>query len=541
MKAFSLFTVLLLLSIASFSQTCDECSRPHIALYDCDVQVARPTVDTEIIAWYNLFWPSAVARSTMHNSDPTKDCIVWLDGALINARELQGGVFKFGQEYANLPPSGPIYSCDYLIRSTVAGSEGSYVFTLILEAGPSREVVKSVVIPFDATTESSDEAGRQAASQMMPLFQKIRKFEINKRNNDVTVAMRDLERESTLLIKPQKQQVDAGEIIDIDVTLTDCDGVPLSNRSIIFKDTTIHFKDNISEVRLTGPTGGEITPRVAITDGSGNVKVQFKAGDVAGAGMIIGYYPYYKPCGKNGIMDGTAIVQIKSLPPRYWLLEANLSETYTNNSDTTINADMGGLSWINENNVSITQKSRGKIIALIENKAQDPTKDFWYNSDDTEPLSILVSGEGFRDELSKFRETIDGKLISSGVYNNNVSGYAEPQAGIQFEYSDDNNYVGIGISVVASGSNKRQQFDGEWKDFVYDVNNYIINCSGGADELDFHGFKITKSETGYHASWNFEKHYKKRIEGSLGGVNNIIKEGFMDVTLKPLKSAPKTK
>ena len=537
MKVSSLFVLLVLLSVTSYAQTCDECSRPRVALYDCDVQVPRPSEANAIIAWWNLFWPSAVARSTMHNSDPTEDCIVWLDGALINARELQGDVLKFGKEFANLPPSGPLYSCDYLIRSTVTGTEESYVFTLILEAGPSREVVKSVAIPFAATTESSDEAGRQAASQMMPLFQTIRKFEINKRNNDVTVAMRDLERKSTLIIKPEKQQVDAGETIDVDVTLTDCDGVPLSNRSIIFKKTTIHFKDNNAEVQLPGPTGGEITPNVAVTDGSGKVKVQFKAGDDAGVGMIVGYYPYYKPCGKNGIMDGSAVVQIKSLPPHYWLLEANLRETFTLKSDTIIKST---LLWNTERSNSIIWRSKGKITAVIENQAEDRVKDFSYDSDIEEPLSISVSGEGFRDESGIYRETIEGEVTKADIRNDNVSGYAEPEAGIQIEYNEDFKNFGIGININTTGGYKGRLYtrgDG-WSDYGSDIVDYHIGCSGGADKIDPKDIKITRSETGYHVLWNFTKKYQ---EPTLSGTDHITIEGFMDLTLKPLKAVPKIK
>jgi len=78
----------------------------------------------------------------------------------------------------------------------------------------------------------------------MPLFETIRKFEINKRNTDVHVAISDLETKNTadeITIEPEKPSLDPGETIDVTVRMVDCDGVPLANRTVIFKDTTVRL------------------------------------------------------------------------------------------------------------------------------------------------------------------------------------------------------------------------------------------------------------------------------------------------------------
>lgn len=123
-----IFLVLLsLISLISAAENCDKCFKRRVALYDCNVQVARPDDAAAIIAWWKLFRPAEIARSTIHNSNnPGNDCLQWLDGAMINAAELQGDVLKSGQEYANLPPAGPIESCEYLLGSIVTETDGKF-------------------------------------------------------------------------------------------------------------------------------------------------------------------------------------------------------------------------------------------------------------------------------------------------------------------------------------------------------------------------------------------------------------------------------
>jgi hypothetical protein len=184
--------------------------------------------------------------------------------------------------------------------------------------------------------------------------------------------------------------------------------------------------------------------------------------------------------------------------------------------------------------------SKGKITAVIENQAEDRVKDFSYDSDIEEPLSISVSGEGFRDESSIYRETIDGEVTKADIRNDNVSGYAEPGAGIQIEYNEDFKNFGIGININATGGyNGRLYTRGDgWSDYGSDIVDYHIGCSGGADKIDPKDIKITRNETGYHVSWNFTKKYQ---EPTLSGTDHITIEGFMDLTLKPFKEVPKIK
>ena len=84
----------------------------------------------DIFIEQTLYRPAAAARGYMKSNDPEKNCVVWMDGAMLNAKELQNGKLKFGPEYSNLPPPGAINSADYIISSKVESRGSSYVFIL---------------------------------------------------------------------------------------------------------------------------------------------------------------------------------------------------------------------------------------------------------------------------------------------------------------------------------------------------------------------------------------------------------------------------
>ena len=536
MKLILFAALVILVRVASSAQACGDCSRPSVGLYDCYINIPRPDNDPQsITVWQTLFWPSAAARGYMHTNDPTKGCIGWRDGAMINAIDLQNGKLKFGPEYSNLPAAGPMNSSDYLITSKVEASGSNYIFTLVLETAESREIVKSVELQFSANVESANNVGIQAAMQMMPLFETIRKFEVNKRNTDIKVAICDLNPEM-ITVKPKKSVVKTGESVDVEITMIDCDGVPLANREIIFNDTTIQFNINTPKLPLQGTRGGEIIPRVAVTDEDGKVTVQFKAGNKAGVGQIVAWYPHQKPCGRSDAFMGSAIVQINPLPPKFWVLNAQITSITTVRRDTVMTFDMGGLQQVNQSSTKVQTKSQGKIIAAIENMAEEPTKTFHYFSDEKEPLAILITAEGFHDEYSTQRETIDGKLSDAGNRNDNVHGFEISKFDIQFDYSPDYKYFGLGLNINAVGRYIEHRYAGEWSDYGNDIDSYSIWCTGGGNALEDPNCKITKGDSGYNISWTFKKNEQKN---SNNGTEYITTEGTLSATLTPAKDYTK--
>jgi hypothetical protein len=539
MKNILLVLMFIGLRITVFAQACDNCSYPRVALFDSYIFAVRPVDQDSIVAWQILYWPAAAARGYMRANDPKQNCIVWQDGAMINANELQSGKLIFGPEYSNVPPSEAINSADYIITSHVLAYGNSYIFSLFLEAAESREIVKAVDVQFDATVESADNAGKKAAMQMMPLFETIRKYEIDKRNSDVNVAIRDLWRKDTsddIIVTPQKKLINTGETVDVEITMIDCDGVPLANRRILFNDTTVQLNSDTPEMPLKGTRGGEITPRVAVTDEAGKVTVQFKAGNKAGVGQIVAWYPHQKPCGRADAFMGSAIVQINPLPPKFWVLNAQITSSTTINRDTVMSFDMGGLQQVNQNSVRVQTKSRAKIIAVIENMAEEPTKSFHYFTEEAEPLAMLVTAEGFHDEFSMHRETIDGKLSNAGTRSDNVRGFDVLKTDIQFDYSPDSKNFSLGLTINAVGSYIEHRYFGEWSKYVSDIDSYSIWCTGGGDALSDENCSITKSEKGYFITWSLSKNEQK---SSVNGTEYITIEGTISATLTPVPTYQK--
>ncbi|MDZ7632968.1 MAG: hypothetical protein U5L72_00400 [Bacteroidales bacterium] len=539
MKSTMLLVLITGLRITLFAQPCDECSYPRVALYDCLVSTVRPDDPGAITAWQTLYWPAAAARGDIRSNDPEKNCIVWMDGAMINANELQNGKFKFGSEFSNLPPPGAISSADYIITSKVESRGSNYVFFLILETAESREIVKTVEIEFNATVDGADNAGKQAARQLMPLFETIRKFEIDKRNSDLNVAIRNLWRKDTsddIIVKPKKLLVKTGESVDVEITMIDCDGVPLANRRILFNDTTVQLKPNTPEMPFKGTRGGEITPRVATTDEAGKVTVQFKAGNKAGLGQIVAWFPHQKPWGRADAFMGSAIVQINPLPPKFWVLNGLITSTTTLKRDTVMTFDMGGLQQVNENSIRVQTKSRGKIIAVIENLAEEPAKSFHYFTEEAEPIAMFVTAEGVHDEFITQRETIDGKLSGAGTRRDNVRGIEVLKTDIQFTYSPDSKYISFGININAVGSYTENRYAGEWSEYVSDIDSYSIWCTGGGDAMSDKNCMITKSEKGYNITCTFKTNEQK---STANGTEYSTTEGSLSATLTPVQAAVK--
>ncbi len=541
MKTSLIVVSLILFRIVSFSQTCNECPHPRVAFYDGDVQVSLPASADSAANWYNLFWAAASANEYMNTIDPTTDCLYKLDRSFIKTSDLQKSGLSFGPEQASLAPIGSTYSTDYLIHSTVTGSQGNFSFSLTLETGPTRELVKSVSFPFTPNLESAKAAGLKAATAVSPLLDIIREFEINKRNTDPDISVRYYWKQGSpdeITVTPEKAVLDTGEIIKVNIKMLDCDGVPLGNRKITFKDFSMLVNDSKMPLPFEGTRGGVIIPEEASTDEAGNATVEFKAGRIAGPGKIMAYYPHHAPCGKSALMQGTAMVQIKAPPPKFWLLKADMMKIYTLNSDTVKIFDLGGHSITDEYSAIVDLQTKGKLTAVIENLAEDPVNDFSYSTDAVEPLILMVSGEGFMDEYGQYRETVDGDLTSANIRSDNVSGAAGSGADIQFDYSKDSKYFGISVGIRAVGSYHGRMYGphgnlNEWWDYGGDYDGYYLSAGGGGDPRDTTNHQlcwIDKTPTGYSAFWSI---YNKELKSSFDGTQRITTKAYVKVTLDP--------
>ena len=526
MKIYITIIIFFLFPLCSpFAQDCDECSRPNIIYYDCDVFVGQPVDSLAPIVFY---WPFASAIDYLVKNSP--GCISWAGAALADVEWLEKGMPNSGPQNLMTAPEGGKKNWDYLIRSTVTGSEGVYRFSMYLEVSVTREQVAGYTIQFSDDIQSAKDAGLAVAAQFSPIMQKIRSFEQNKRDTDTRYAIASIWNQDPreITVTPQKTEVDTGETIDVTIKMVDCDGVALPNRSIIFVDTSITSSQGTMTL-ASGTEGGTITPETAITDDEGIVTVKFKAGSELRIATIVAWYPHLTPPEHQETFMGTALVQIK--PPRtdLWLLNANVNYSYVMNSDTSTNIDAGGHSMAEEHSETAEIATNGRVIAVIENMAEDPSKDFSYNTDMADPVAIIVSGSGIMNEYSEYEETIDGSLINADIRSDNVSGYANPGASIQFDYSDDYKYAGIGVSIKATGQYTGRMFFYEWSDYGSEYDDYGLSSSAGGSPED--GCSITRIDTaGYNAVYS---KVESSEEANLNGTRHITTNRSMSMSIRP--------
>jgi hypothetical protein len=312
-------SVVSLITVFANSQQCGSCKlTPTIAQYDLDVQVVQPELKGEKtegwVEWSQLFWLAAHANGYLFTNN--KNCIrftypvstevnnisfVSKDGVEVPSLVEEKEIAKVGLTYTNLPPAGDVSRFgNYLITGSVRQQDSGYIMNIELQAACSRKVVASASVPFQASTSSEymTSIAYQAASQLSPLIEKIKQFELKERNESDIISLDDNFAES-IIIKPKKRNLAAGEQTGLEISLKDCDGTPLPNRKIVFTN------GSLNGIQISaGTTGGTVLPESVITDANGKAKATFKMGNQKTA-MIEAYHIYEKPYGCESVKLGS--------------------------------------------------------------------------------------------------------------------------------------------------------------------------------------------------------------------------------------------
>lgn len=219
-----------------------------------------------------------------------------------------------------------------------------------------------------------------------------------------------------------------------------------------------------------------------------------------------------------------------------WLLTAKITQSRTMQLDTVIIIEEENFHWKEERHVSLRTVTHGQVTAVIKNQAEDPATEFQYDSDSGDPGTITVSGDGMHTESSRYEKTINGKLTNADIRDINVSGSASPGATIMFYYSPDSKNTSVGISINAKGTDNGRRFFNEWKDYSSERDKYILSCSGGCDVSGDKGCNITKTSTGYQATYRKTENKQRH---TANGTEFITSENTLEITIKPYKEPDK--
>ncbi len=213
-------------------QPCHPCAERwerRVMLYDCDVQVPKPTDSSMVGRWLQLFFAAGGIHSQLMNNDPTVSCIRALDGAMYPTGDRVVDSLAVGIEHMNLPPNGAVKAGDYILWGRVKQSGSGYQLEVILESAITREKAASGTTFFESAYDAMDRGAQVYAQAIAPISQTIYQWEQRKRDSDPTVAI-GVNLDGFTII-PSKQQVSAGEEIDVEIRLKDCDGAPLGGRT----------------------------------------------------------------------------------------------------------------------------------------------------------------------------------------------------------------------------------------------------------------------------------------------------------------------
>ena len=447
--------VLLAMAAPTHAQNCDVCSHPRIIVYDANLLVPQPVRVDSLLSWFALAWPMAVTKVTIEENDPTEECLTWYDAAVVNSRTFHGDTMYVGVGTLALPPAGPVNSADYLLTATVSGAGPTKTMIVNLETSVSREIVKTVSVNFGYDITSQQTAGQTAAAAFMPLLTTIRDFEVNKRNSDVTVAIRDLWNAATpaeIKVTPRKTQINVNESVDVDLEMMDCDDVPLGNRTISFIDTTV------SEMAIPGSTGGTVSPTSVVTDVSGKATVKFTAGPLPALGQIVANYPHKKPCGRPSAFFGNASLVISQPPPDLWMVQATLDVEEDRTIDTSWQSNgTSGAFHVNDHTVS-----NGSMSMLVANGAVDSVGFYFvaYEEEGDTINRLTIAGSANEDYFESDYTSVPGLVPDAEIRVEQYRGCV--QSGLTgFEFHYPLNPFDVAI-VVQWGINNAQGVS-DWK------------------------------------------------------------------------------
>lgn len=225
----------------------------------------------------------------------------------------------------------------------------------------------------------------------------------------------------------------------------------------------------------------------------------------------------------------------ESTDRQLWLLTAKITNNSTFRRDTVKSFMAGDKLWKEEKHSSGKSSSSGTVTVVIENMADDPLNDFWFDSGAGDPKPMIVTGSGSSSHSSSYIETIDGKLIAGDKENGVVSGKALPGGSVMFNYTNDSKFVEVNIGIKGLANPKREMFrDGEWVDYggSYDYN---ITCSGGGDASSAN-CKITKTGKGYQASWKMNENKQR---STVDGTEYTTTDATLELTIVPYKEPDK--
>jgi hypothetical protein len=206
--------------------------------------------------------------------------------------------------------------------------------TVTLQDAVTRTVIATGTATF-ATAAGGYAAAEQAGDQLIPAITKIRAYQAMLRDTMTNVAIF-----AHLDVSPDRAKLNVGQTTPVKLTLADCDGVALTNRSLRVK-----------------AVGGTVSPSTVETNDEGRATVTFRA-TRRGPARVQGYYvPYTTTVHQQNGAYGEGLIDVDdpltnvyavTAKVTYAMTEAEPSTNTGPGQTTTASATANGYSEISE-------------------------------------------------------------------------------------------------------------------------------------------------------------------------------------------------
>jgi len=531
---FSLIVNLVIVSSLS-AQDCGNCPERHVILYDFDVQVPRPRDNAKIIQWQQLFKAPFVVADVTFN-DPTAGCLQFFDATLVGWNASISDTINFGLNRVRLAPQGEIPGFNYVISGVITGNEGAYTVAINLETACSREIVTSGSTSFTSANEIASITNILAKELFSPINTKIQQFEENERNAKTEVA-RDVTSDQ-IVIKPSKKEAKRAETVPVQISLLDCDGSPLANRTITLQDPRFESEN------------GSFTTQTVRTDAQGIARTNFLTGLMPGVAILRVSFAYTNPWGCETIVDASTIIVIEDPLPNQYVIEAKLSYLKTSTYNWSGNVYIGDCGGYQEQKTEEELKKTMTITAICENTGGQEAEGI------VELVSTTAVAHGSKDERDEHTSYIGGgpchgvpfseRRVSSLVFYSGpvLSGFDEdgnPLSSVSFTYNPNDPDSQL-FNFSMSGSIMEQYRLDEW---IYETpekqgDQAIVTNIAATTELSQIvqeiypevGGKIKVVGSGYVIDFDFNESTEGSDQGH--GPTKINETISIHATIKPL-------
>jgi len=206
---------------------------------------------------------------------------------------------------------------DFVLKSIVSGSDGSYSLHVMLVEGTTREVLGDCTEAF-ANRADATAAGERAAKDLTSISGLIIKYWREHRKKSPHSAISPgLSITSTPSTSPNTS-------IPIDLRAVDCDGAPLSGAQV-----TLYC------------TCGKLNSVSVVLDGAGKASVHYHSGMLAALGSVTAQLDYTRPNGLHERLMASKAIRIGQRSEVWWEVHVHFKQVDTGTRDDTAVVDGG--------------------------------------------------------------------------------------------------------------------------------------------------------------------------------------------------------